>query len=89
MMAGAFQNTREHRAVTDAAGATTYTAPADDDTTGFVSPNFVGDGSSSTAYGGANYATYHKFTYTAAYAGSSTTRMTTFRGRGGMGSSAH
>lgn len=76
MMAGAFQNTAA-------------TTPADGDATGFVSPNFVAvGGTSDTAYEGADYATYHKFIYSAAYAGSSTTRMTTFRGRGGMGSTA-
>lgn len=76
MMAGAFQNTAD-------------SAPADGDDTGFVSPNFVATGGASdTAYESADHVTYHKFHYEAAYAGSSTTRMTTFRGRGGMGSSA-
>lgn len=82
MMAGAFQNT-----VTGTIDAST----------GFVSPNFVPGASgadpvdgtkTNIAYVGANFATYHKFTYVGAYVSSSTTRMTTFRGRGGMGSAA-
>jgi len=67
------------------AGALLNTAASPDIDTGYKSPSFV---IASNAYTLADYATYHKFTYTAAYAGSGVTWMTTFRGRGGMGSSA-
>lgn len=52
-------------------------------TNGYMSPSFVHD---TNVYTKANLATYHKFTYTAAYLKSGVTWMTTFRGRGGIGS---
>jgi len=53
--------------------------------TGYKAGNFL---ATTNAYVDADYATYHKFSYTAAYARSGVTWMTTFRGRGGQGSSA-
>lgn len=53
--------------------------------TGFTAGSFVATGD---AYTFADRATYHKFTYLAAYARSTVTWMTTFRGRGGQGASA-
>jgi hypothetical protein len=68
------------------AGALMNTAPTPSSTTGYVSPSFA---ATTHVYTLADYATYHTFTYTAAYARSAVTWMTTFRGRGGMGTSAH
>jgi hypothetical protein len=68
------------------AGALMNTAATPSSSTGYVSPSFA---VSSAAYTLADWATYHTFTYTAAYARSAVTWMTTFRGRGGMGTSAH
>jgi uncharacterized membrane protein len=68
------------------AGALMNTAATPSATTGYKSTSFLIAGN---AYTLADYATYHTFTYTAAYARSAVTWMTTFRGRGGMGTSAH
>jgi hypothetical protein len=67
------------------AGALLNTVTSPSSSTGYKSPSFV---HASNVYTLADYATYHTFTYTAAYARSGVTWMTTFRGRGGMGSSA-
>jgi len=67
------------------AGALMNTAGTPAIGTGYVSPGFV---ATSNVYVEADYATYHKFVYAAAYAKSGVTWMTTFRGRGGEGSSA-
>ena len=65
---------------------------ADDDTAnsgatkvGFTSANFV---YASSKYTMADFATFHKFRYLAVYKRADTKWMTTFRGRGGVGSSA-
>jgi hypothetical protein len=42
----------------------------------------------SSGYTGAEFAIFHKFYYTAVYKRADTKWMTTFRGRGGVGSSA-
>jgi hypothetical protein len=54
---------------------------------GFISANFVFD-SANKAYEKMNFATFYKFEYTAAYKRNDDKWMTTFRGRGGVGSSA-
>jgi hypothetical protein len=52
---------------------------------GFISANFVFN---TPSYLGADFATFHKFRYLAVYKRADTKWMTTFRGRGGVGSSA-
>jgi len=51
---------------------------------GYISANFV----FTTEYANMNFATFYKFEYTAAYKRNDDKWMTTFRGRGGVGSSA-
>jgi hypothetical protein len=55
-------------------------------TNGYVSPSLAVGAGATLPYDKVDYATYHKFTYTDAYLKSGVTWMTTFRGRGGMGS---
>jgi hypothetical protein len=52
---------------------------------GFTSANFV---YANNKYTMADFATFHKFRYLAVYKRADTKWMTTFRGRGGVGSSA-
>lgn len=60
---------------------------SDTNDVGFVSAHLLYV-SGSTSYAGADFATFHKFRYLAVYKRADTKWMTTFRGRGGVGSSA-